>query len=75
MVGAVESQSGGSMDRAVPAHPEAVAADLRGKGKIWYITPDKGKSMLRIVMKTLNGKQRQTAVAAFARMPDPPPRR
>ena len=29
--------------------------------------------MLRIGMRTLNGKQRQTAVAAFARMPEPPP--
>ena len=29
--------------------------------------------MLRIGMRTLNGKARQTAVAAFAHMPDPPP--
>ena len=29
--------------------------------------------MLRIGMRTLNGKARQTAAAAFAHMPDPPP--
>ena len=29
--------------------------------------------MLRIGMRTLNGKARQTAVAAFVRMPEPPP--
>ena len=29
--------------------------------------------MLRIGMRTLNGKARQTAVAAFAHMPEPPP--
>ena len=29
--------------------------------------------MLRIGMRTLNGKARQAAVAAFVRMPDPPP--
>ena len=28
--------------------------------------------MLRIGMGTLNGKSRQTAVAAFVRMPEPP---
>ena len=28
--------------------------------------------MLRIGMRTLNGKSRQTAVAAFAHMPEPP---
>ena len=28
--------------------------------------------MLRIGMRTLNGKARRTAVAAFAHMPDPP---
>ena len=28
--------------------------------------------MLRIGMRTLNGKSRQTAVAAFVRMPEPP---
>ena len=29
--------------------------------------------MLRIGMRTLNGKARQAAVAAFVRMPEPPP--
>ena len=29
--------------------------------------------MLRIGMRTLNGKARQTAVAAFVHMPEPPP--
>ena len=29
--------------------------------------------MLRNGMKTLNGKQRQAAVAAFVHMPEPPP--
>ena len=52
---------------------ESGAADLRGKGEIWYITHNKGKSMLRSGMTTLNGKARQTVVTAFARMPDPPP--
>ena len=45
---------------------------MRGKGEIWYITRNKGKSMLKIGMRTLNGKQRQTAVAAFTSMPEPP---
>ena len=51
---------------------ESGAALAQGEG-IWYHSPNNGRSMLRGGMRTLNGKARQTAVAAFVRMPEPPP--
>ena len=64
------------MDRAAPVHLWIFfAADLRGVVEFDTICADKRQSMLRIGMRTLNGKQRQTAVAAFVRMPEPPPPR
>ena len=61
------------MDRAAPAHLWIFfAADLRGAVEFDTIRTDTRQSMLRIDMRTLNGEQRQTAVAGF-NMPEPPP--
>ena len=54
------------MDRAAPAYLWIFfAADLRGAVQFDTICADTRQSMLRIGMRTLNGKARQTAVAAL----------